>query len=142
MHRNDNSIFLLYIEPKKEEKLSTPINDELTQLLEMALLRAEKGAADYQNKMDNNPVVKMSLKNHNREKMLELQKNGYFSKNVMYRGFHQTDCGKLSSCCDYRLENGMITNSLAPFYLRWYRNSISENDMNKILKLKKFYGKR
>lgn len=28
MHREDNSKYLLYIEPKKEDKLSVPINDD------------------------------------------------------------------------------------------------------------------
>jgi len=32
MHREDNSKYVLYIEPKKEDKLSEPINDELTQI--------------------------------------------------------------------------------------------------------------
>ncbi len=143
MHRDDNSIFLLYIEPKKEEKLGNPIDDELTQLLEMALSRAQKGAGDYQNKMDSNAVVKMSLDNpKHRDRMIELQKNGYFSPNVMYKGIHRTDCGECSSCCDYRLENGMITNSLAPFYAKWYRYSIPKNDMIKLKKLKEFYERK
>jgi hypothetical protein len=34
----------------------------------------------------------------------------------------------------------MITNSLAPFYLKWYRYSIPENDMKKIEELKKYYS--
>lgn len=34
----------------------------------------------------------------------------------------------------------MITNSLAPFYVQWYRYSIPESDMRKLNELKKFYN--
>ena len=47
MHRNDKSKYLLYIEPKKEEKLKEPINDELTELMEMALSKAKAGTSRY-----------------------------------------------------------------------------------------------
>ena len=47
MHRNDNSKYLLYIEPKSSEKLQNPIEDELTQLMEMALSKSKRGAANY-----------------------------------------------------------------------------------------------
>lgn len=47
MHRNDKSKFLLYIEPSKEEKLKEPINDEITQLMEMAYSKSICGAANY-----------------------------------------------------------------------------------------------
>lgn len=33
----------------------------------------------------------------------------------------------------------MITNSLAPFYLKWYRYSIPVSDMLKMKELKEFY---
>ena len=36
MHRNDDSVFLLYIEPKKEDKLKEPIEDEVTHIMEKA----------------------------------------------------------------------------------------------------------
>jgi hypothetical protein len=54
-------------------------------------------------------------------------------------GMHTTDCGEQSECYDLLLENGMITNTLAAFYLRWYRYSIPENDMLKIKELLDFY---
>lgn len=94
---------LLFIEPKEKDKLSKPINDELTELMEMALLNA---------------------------KVCE-----------RYKGWHRTDCGEKSSACNYRLENGMKTNSLAPFYLRWYRYSIPESEMLKLKELETFYKK-
>jgi hypothetical protein len=50
-----------------------------------------------------------------------------------------TECGERSSNKDYLLENGMITNSLASFYLRWYRFDIPEIEMNKVHELVKFY---
>ena len=47
MHRNDTSKFLLYIEPKKKEKLRDPINDEITKLMELAFSKAKSGSANY-----------------------------------------------------------------------------------------------
>lgn len=117
MHRIDNSKYLLYIEPKVEEKLSTPIDDKLTQLMEMAIGKSEIGTALYS----------------------KLDDNGTFRGGPGYRGFHSTKCGMRSSNKDYKLENGMITNSLAPFYLKWYRYSIPESEMNKVIELQSFY---
>lgn len=54
MHRIDNSVFLLYIEPKREEKLKEPVNDELTSLMEMELKKSIKGSADYTGSMEKN----------------------------------------------------------------------------------------
>lgn len=117
MERIDNSKFLLYIEPSKNEKLKEPINDEITEIIELALSKAVKGAANYSS-------------------IGEPEK---FSIGNAWRGWHTTDCGEHSSNCDYLLENGMITNSLAPFYVQWYRNSISDIEMNKIKELIKLY---
>jgi len=119
MNRNDKSKYLLYIEPTKEEKLKEPINDELTELIEMAMTKSEKGTSRYSDKND----------------------KGTFRTGSGFKGCHGTDCGQRSSNIDYLLENGMITNSLAPFYVKWYRYSIPENDMIKLEQLKQFYGK-
>ena len=120
MNRNDNSKYIIYIEPKREEKLKSPINDELTSLMEMAISKAKKGTSLY----------------------MESKDNGSFRENMSFKGVHRTSCGEISSSHDFLLENGMITNSLAPFYLRWYRYSIPENDMIKIKQLEKFYEVR
>lgn len=117
MHRNDTTNFLLYIEPKSEEKLEIPIDDNLSRVMEYALSRAKIGAANY-NSENEEPR---------------------FSAGMGYKGFHRTDCNTKSDNKDYLLENGMITNSLATFYVKWYRNSIEENDMNKLKELEKFY---
>lgn len=118
MHREDKSRYLLYIEPLKKEKLTSPVNDELTKLMEKALENSVQGSANYSDTND----------------------EGSFVENSAYKGFHTTDCGETSSNKDYLLENGMITNSLAPFYLRWYRNSIPETDIEKLMALKLYYG--
>lgn len=118
MNRNDKSKYLLYIEPDIKDKLETPIEDNITSLVEMALSKAEKGTARYSNLSD----------------------NGTFRGGCGYKGSHRTDCGVRSTNVDYLLENGMITNSLAPFYVKWYRYSIPENDMNKIRELAEFYN--
>ena len=118
MHRNDKSKYLLYIEPKKEEKLTYPINDELTSLMELALSKAEEGSANYS----------------------DIESNGNFRVGSGYRGSHRTEDGKSSDNHDYLLENGLITNSLCVYYVKWYRNSIHDNDWMKLKSLADFYG--
>jgi hypothetical protein len=100
MHRIDNTCFLLFIEPKKEEKLETPLDDEISRIMKVALEEAKQGTSNYSrpNEMP------------------------YFFESIGYKGYHSTDCGEKSYPADYMLENGMITNSLAAFYLHYYRN--------------------
>ncbi len=117
MHRIDNSKFLLFIEPKKEEKLQNPVKDELTELMKYALGRAKTGTSNYSN----------------------LGANPFFSIGSGFKGTHVTSCGQRSSNVDFLLENGMITNSLAVYYLEYYRNSIPDSEMKKVLELKNFY---
>lgn len=117
MHREDESKYLLYIEPPKKERLSEPVEDELTLLMEEALERAAPGTSKYS----------------------DLEDDLTFEVGPSYRGSHRTECGEGSTNTDYLLENGMITNSLAPFYLRWYRNSIPETELMKLLALKNYY---
>jgi hypothetical protein len=128
MHRDDNSKYLLYIEPKKEDRLKNPIDDEYTQLMEMALSKSKKGASRYSDPDDDGVTFEF------RGKTIPS-----FQENTAYKGVHRTQCGEISSNCDYQLDNGMITNSLAPVYLRWYRYSIPVNDMLKMRELKEFY---
>lgn len=47
MHRTDSSVFLLYIEPKKEKKLPIPIEDKISQIVEIMFAKADIGAAAY-----------------------------------------------------------------------------------------------
>lgn len=117
MHREDISKFLLYIEPKKQEKLLLPINDEWVELMKESFSKSKKGIANYSN----------------------LDEEAYFEKDNAWRGSHSTACGERSSNQDFLLENGMITNSLCVFYLTWYRNSIPESEWNKLKLLKEFY---
>lgn len=49
-----------------------------------------------------------------------------------YRGFHVTKCGQASGSQDLILPNGMITNSLALYYIRFYRHAIPEEEFKKI----------
>jgi hypothetical protein len=110
MERLDNSKFLLYIEPKAEQKSKEPINDEITKTIEACFNKAEKGTADYSN----------------------LKSNGIFRKGGTWRGIHSTECKTFSTCQDYLLDNGMITNSLCVFYLQYYRKSIPKSEMQKV----------
>lgn len=113
MHRIDNSMYLLYLEPKKEEKSTEPLNDHYTLVMERALEHAIKGASRYS-----------KLDDHNT-----------FMLDNAFRGTHETDCGERSTNRDYLLQTGHITNSLAVFYLRWYRNSIPQSEMEKVKKI-------
>jgi len=117
MHREDNSKYLLFIEPKASEKLEEPVNDDLTELMEMAISKAEEGISNYSNSSS----------------------DFYFRKSGGYRGSHTTDCGEKSGSKDLLLENGMITNSLAVFYVRWYRGSIPNTEKSKLNELFNFY---
>jgi len=118
MYRNDTSKFLLYIEPKKEEKLKNPIEDKLTDLMELSFNKSKTGSANYS----------------------DVNEKEYFHQNDGWRGWHSTDCGEKTTNHDYELENGMIVNSLCIFYVKWYRNSIHENDWKKLIELGKFYN--
>ena len=99
MHREDTSLYLLFIEPKLEDKLQEPIEDELVSLMEMALSKAKQGGTRY-NDIYNNGLI---------------EGRSAFRENTAYKGVHRTHCGEISNNCDYLLENYMITNSLAPF---------------------------
>ena len=118
MNRDDKSKFFLFIEPKKEDKSATPIEDEITRFISFAMRKAVTGTSNYST---------VGEKEH-------------FSPKSGYRGSHTTDCGEHSDNKDYELENGLITNSLCTFYFRWYRSSIHKNDWSKLIELGKFYG--
>jgi len=120
MHRIDNTCFLLFIEPKKEEKLEIPLDDELSQIMKVALSEAKRGTSNYS----------------------RVNEIPYFFVGCGYKGYHTTDCGESSASADYQLENGMITNSLTAFYLRYYRNSIPESEMKKVMKVVNYYKEK
>lgn len=114
MHRTDNSQFLLYIELPEKKKRKNPINDALTRMMTYELKQSISGLANYSD-----------LKS----------KGGFTQTSKGYRGVHCTDCGEYSTNHDYLLGNGMITNSLAPFYLAYYRNSIPRSERKKTIDL-------
>ena len=120
MHREDNSLYLLYIEPTKDQKSQEPVEDEFSTLMEVALRESESGDASYSS----------------------LDDQGSIRLGGAWKGCHTTDCGERSSNKDYQLKNGMITNSLAPFYLRWYRDAIPEIELKKLQQLKKYYDEQ
>jgi hypothetical protein len=113
MHREDKSRFLLYIEPKAEQKSKEPLNDEITITVERIFSKAKRGTADYSN----------------------LESNGNFREGNGWKGWHTVDCGEHSDGHDYLLGNGMITNNLCVFYLRYYRGAIPKTEMDKITEL-------
>jgi hypothetical protein len=132
MHREDNSKFLLYIEPKASSKLTTPVEDGLTKIMQYALSKAKGGTAGYSNLSDKGHGTKRTISGLT----VDLPS---FRPGSGYKGSHRTECGERSDNRDFLLENGFITNSLASFYLKWYRNSIPESEMTKLKELEKFY---
>ena len=49
-----------------------------------------------------------------------------------YKGFHMTRCGQRSDNKDWKLPNGMITNSLALYYVQHYRSLVPKEEIEKI----------
>jgi len=47
-------------------------------------------------------------------------------------GVHKTRCGKYSDNVDWILPNGVITNSLCKYYIRFYREYIPSSEIAKI----------
>lgn len=113
MNRTDNSKYLLYIEPKASQKSAQPVDDDITAIVKKCLYEAAIGTAPYS----------------------DLNDDGQFRQGDGWRGYHRTDCGKCSSANDYLLYNGMITNSLCVFYLRYYRDVIPDSEMKKVHEL-------
>lgn len=113
MNRIDNSRFLLYFEPKAEQKTKEPIDDEITKIVEKCFDRAKSGTANYS----------------------DLEGDGSFSEGGAWRGWHTVDCGEHSDNKDYLLGNGMITNNLCVFYLKHYRDAIPKTEINKVHEL-------
>ncbi len=120
MDRTQSKLFLLYLTVTLEQKAKTPINDAYTAFMMSVLSDAKRGTADYSD--PENPTSEP-----------------VFNEGDYWRGTHQTPCKNYSDNQDYKLLNGMFTNSLAPFYLRWYRDAIPETEMQKIKDLHDFY---
>jgi len=116
MHREDDSKYLLYIEPDPKLKSIEPVEDELTEAIDQAMRRAISGTGWYS-----------QLEPHD-----ELE---HFSEGNGYRGVHVTACGVGAGNKDYLIDGRFITNSLAPYYVRYYRESICEYDMDKLKSL-------
>ena len=113
MNRIDDSKYLLFIEPQLRQKLSVPVEDELSDFMDELLKNAKKGTSNYSNLSD----------------------EGTFTEGWGYKGTHKTECGERSDNYDYLISEGYITNSLATFYLKWYRNSIPLSEVNKIRRI-------
>lgn len=120
MNRSDAEKFLLYLEPELHEKSAQPIDDAWSQFMAYAVNNAPAGVADFAVPGDPSSGV-------------------MFQEGASWRSTHRTPCGNYSSVHDYKLADGSVTNSLAPFYLRWYRSAISEAEMQKLRDVHDFY---
>lgn len=112
-----NENLLLFIEPKLEDK-HTEIKDSLVMIMLFAISKGKKGIIDYRS---NN----INIEN--------------FEVGGAYRGFHTNCDGETSANYEILLENGLITNSLAPHYLKYFRNSIPKVEIEKLKSLVSFY---
>jgi hypothetical protein len=117
MHREDKSKYLLYVEFNPKDKCEFAVEDELTTCIEQMMERAKEGSSFY------------SI----------IEDNGTFHENSGYRGCHQNLDGSKSTNKCYLLPNGMITNSLAPYYVKWYRYAIPETEKEKLKELYNFW---
>ncbi len=61
--------------------------------------------------------------------------NGKLIENDNWRGFHFCVCDEMSSCNDYLLPSGHITNSLCVHYVAFHRDEVPKEDL---IKIKKF----
>lgn len=120
MQRNDSSRFLLFIEPTNEQRSGAPIDDEYTMLLREAMSMAKMGTSNYDSPKDEEP---------------------WFKEKSRYSGEHRNCDDTMSTNYDLLLPNEMITNSLAVYYLMWYRMAIPASDWEKLKELQRFYGR-
>lgn len=120
MIRNDDSNFLLFIEPNIEDKSEEPVVDELVTILMLAIQDAKKGVSNYSRTED---------------------KEVWFKEGTGYKGVHHNCDGACSANYDLLLPNGMITNTLAIHYLKYFRKAIPESDFKKLQELQRFYGR-
>lgn len=121
MHRNDNSNYFLYIEPKIEEKSADPVNDVYTEAVQWFFDNSESGTIyGYSNLND-------------------LGNSEDFSIGNGWRGWHVNCDGEESSNRDYLFSNGLITNFLCVHYTRWFRNSIVGPNLEKLEILKDLF---
>jgi hypothetical protein len=120
MHRSDNSDYFLYIEPDARKRADTPVDDDLTQSLQLALSEATKGTAKYS----------------------DLKSKGDFTPDASWRGMHFAEDGEISDVSDFLLPNGFITNSLCVHYARYFRSEIPKTELKKLEALHEFMSTR
>lgn len=103
-----------FIEPGIEQRTIMPIEDEITSLVEMALKESAKGCY------------------YSMEKFIE---------GSGWKGWHVNCDGQKSSNKDYKLKNGMVTNSLIVHYFKWFRPAIDADEYSRLWALADYYGK-
>ena len=103
---------ILFIHPT-EEKTKKPILDEISYKIAYAI---ETGKPNF--------VVGFLDKN----------KKASISKG-MTLGHHTCKCGATSEGSDYKIAEGLYTNSLGAHYVAFHRNDVPKSDIEKISKL-------
>ena len=120
MQRDDNSRFLLFIEPTLSQKAGAPINDEWTMIMRVAVSEAKLGTSNYTDPPNVEP---------------------WFKEKDRYKGVHYCCDDIESGNYDLLLPNDMITNTLAIHYLTWYRQAVPPSDWKKLEEIQRFYGR-
>lgn len=116
MHREDESRYLLFIQPKNS--CSQPIDDSLTKVMQKILSAAKRGTSNYSDLNDDGQ---------------------HFKEGGGWKGWHTCICGEASDNADYLLPNGMITNSLCIHYLKYHRRQIPKTQLIKLQQLLNHY---
>lgn len=93
---------LLYIEPQRPRS-AEPVIDQLT--------------------------VRVAIALDNYRETGTLRNSGTFVKGRAWNSVHTCSCGAKSTDVDYKLSNGMFTNSLAPHYMAWHRDEVPPDQL-------------
>lgn len=125
---NKNIEFLLFINPRIEQKSKQPIDDVYVEAMAWALSLAEKGTTNLGRLFY--PFYPSSL-------------SVSFQAGSCYRGFHEACDGECSTSFDYLLQipENYVVNSLSVHYLRWFRDAIPQEEWVKLDNVKAHYEK-
>lgn len=126
MERDDKTKFLLFIEPKIEQKARIAMNDEFATLLRAACADAKRGTSNYKEPGLPEPVFN--------------EGKSYWPMLGIPAG-HVCCDGVRSANYDLLLPGGFITNTLCVHYIMFYRSCINGNDWEKLKDLQRTYGR-
>lgn len=118
--------FLLFINPRIEQKSKQPIDDVYVEAMTWALSMAEKGTTNLGRLFYPFQPSNIQLS---------------FQVGSCYRGFHEACDGECSTSFDYLLQipENYVVHSLSVHYLRWFRDAIPQEEWVKLDNVKAHY---